>query len=108
MKIKCENKIPKFKNIDFDVIQYIGRMLNKKEMIITFDLNKIIHHEETWNKCFKDKFTQRWITERVKSLYSIRNRVANSSGYLSSDSKQHIVEKSSSKLTSTLNNIKRF
>jgi len=50
------------------------------------DLNKVLQHEDTWNKCFKDKFkTQRWITERIESLYSIRCRVAHSSGYLTID-----------------------
>ena len=50
------------------------------------DLNKVLTHEDTWNKCFKDKFkTQRWITERIDSLYSIRCRVAHSSGYLKTD-----------------------
>ena len=50
------------------------------------DLGKILTHEDTWKKCFKDKFkTQRWITERIDSLYSIRNRVAHSSGYLKTD-----------------------
>ncbi|MHA1758030.1 MAG: Swt1 family HEPN domain-containing protein [Promethearchaeota archaeon] len=50
------------------------------------DLNKIIQHENIWNKCFKNKFkSQRWITERIESLYSLRNRVAHSSGYLTTD-----------------------
>lgn len=50
------------------------------------DLNKVLQHEDTWNKCFHDKFkTQRWIIERIESLYSIRCRVAHSSGYLTSD-----------------------
>lgn len=49
-------------------------------------LNKVLQHEYTWNKCFKDKFkSQTWITERIESLYSIRCRVAHSSGYLTSD-----------------------
>ena len=50
------------------------------------DLNKVLQHEDTWNKCFHDKFkTQRFIIERIESLYSIRCRVAHSSGYLTSD-----------------------
>ncbi|MHA1253487.1 MAG: hypothetical protein ACTSRP_26160 [Candidatus Helarchaeota archaeon] len=50
------------------------------------DLNKIFQHEDIWKKCFRDKFkTQRWITERIDSLYSIRCRVAHSSGYLTND-----------------------
>ena len=50
------------------------------------DLNKIFQHEDLWNKCFKNKLkSQSWIKEKIESLYSIRNRVAHSSGYLTSD-----------------------
>lgn len=38
-----------------------------------------------WN-FFKDKFTsQTWISERIDSLYTIRNRVAHNSGALTED-----------------------
>ena len=48
------------------------------------ELKNIIMH--LWNKFFKDYFErQSWICERIESLYSIRNRVAHSSGYLTSD-----------------------
>ncbi|MHA1251840.1 MAG: Swt1 family HEPN domain-containing protein [Candidatus Helarchaeota archaeon] len=48
------------------------------------ELNRIITHK--WKDCFKDKFEdQDWIIARIKSLYSIRNRVAHSSGYLTRD-----------------------
>ena len=50
------------------------------------DLNSVFTHNDVWNKCFKDKFkTQRWITERIDSLYSLLCRVAHSSGYLTVD-----------------------
>ncbi|MBA7652303.1 hypothetical protein ES703_60133 [subsurface metagenome] len=48
------------------------------------ELNKIFI--KLWNECFIDKFErQSWICERIESLYTIRNRVAHSSGYLTSD-----------------------
>ena len=50
------------------------------------ELIKVITYEEVWKKCFKEKFkNQSWITERIDSLYDIRNRVAHSSGYLTND-----------------------
>jgi hypothetical protein len=48
------------------------------------ELNKIFI--KLWNECFIDKFErQSWICERIESLYTIRNRVAHSSSYLTSD-----------------------
>ncbi len=50
------------------------------------DLNKILTYEDTWKKCFKDKIqTQTFITERINSLYKLRNRVAHCSAYLTID-----------------------
>lgn len=48
------------------------------------ELNRIFIN--LWNDCFKDKFErQSWICERIESLYSIRNRVAHNSGYLTNN-----------------------
>ncbi len=48
------------------------------------ELNRVIRH--AWKDCFEDKFkNQHWIFARIDSLYSIRNRVVHSSGYLKTD-----------------------
>jgi len=48
------------------------------------ELIGVIRH--VWKDCFEDKFKdQHWIFARIDSLYSIRNRVAHSSGYLKTD-----------------------
>ncbi|MHA1248996.1 MAG: Swt1 family HEPN domain-containing protein [Candidatus Helarchaeota archaeon] len=50
------------------------------------ELNRIIAHK--WKDCFEDKFEdQDWIIARIKSLYSIRNRVAHSSSLTSDELK---------------------
>ncbi len=47
-------------------------------------LNNIIN--QVWDPCFIDKFKdQQWIFSRIDSLYTIRNRVAHGSAYLTSD-----------------------
>lgn len=48
------------------------------------ELNNIIYH--LWNQCFEDKFDrQSFLTERIESLYEIRNRVAHNSSTLSNN-----------------------
>ncbi len=50
------------------------------------ELNRIIAHK--WKDCFEDRFEdQDWIIARIKSLYSIRNRVAHSSSLTSDELK---------------------
>ena len=50
------------------------------------ELNRVIGH--MWKDCFEDKFKdQKWIFARIDSLYSIRNRVAHSSGLTSNELK---------------------
>ncbi len=55
--------------------------------IYYLDLIKLINIiRHVWDSCFKDKFKDRqWIFSRIDSLYTIRNRVAHNSGYLTSD-----------------------
>lgn len=55
--------------------------------IYYLDLIKLINIiRHVWNSCFEDKFKDKqWIFSRIDSLYTIRNRVAHNSGYLTSD-----------------------
>lgn len=55
--------------------------------IYYLDLIKLINIIRfVWDSCFEDKFKDRqWIFSRIDSLYTIRNRVAHNSGYLTND-----------------------
>ncbi len=56
----------------------------REQHLDLIELIGVIRH--AWKDCFGDKFKdQHWIFARIDSLYSIRNRVVHSSGYLTSE-----------------------